>query len=391
MADVTYTYSIEQDFGGHLNSSNLIDEIRDSDITIAIDYINTQGDAVYIFFKGTLSTDDLAILAEVIASHDPTPKETVAEAALIAPVNDAQDYAKIRADASGYLLTTAMMAGGDKVYLHSPNWCNKTTWYEGSEMIVEETLVDTGDGLTFRSGTNKKNWIDMSHGLMTDEDYLIQLAGPIDTVGHKKWIPIVTVDGVEKTESYLDTMDGDYQIDYRNGRVTFNASQTGKEVKATYWAAKSGTFTIAPLPGKILTIVHVELQFSSNIILTDTMIFQAYGYLGAFAPQLVDNVNTFDNTLIPIGKPTYYKRASDYINEANGIYPITPAWGGTGSQGWRGLSYELLTFPWNYMTRTDLRADAGMRVLISMAQDNEMIGELATITFYCTSTDIPST
>jgi len=283
---------------------------------------------------------------------------------------------KLSLDADGLLKAATYMPSGDKVYGHSPNWCDKCTWYETAVKVTEETLTDSGDGLTFTSA--QAWWVDLQHGRMTDEDYLIELAG------NRKWDPVVTVDDVVKEESKYDKTDKDFLVNYEDGKVVFNSSQAGKTVKATYWYAVSGDWTFAPFAGKKLELVHVELQFSKNMVLNDTMKFQAYGYAGAFAPQLVDNQTIFPTTLVPIGKASWYKRAADFVNEANGIYPVTPAWGGS---GFRGLSQDLLTFPWDYMTRTDLFSAYGMCIKVTMETNTPHTGQLGTVTFYAVSRD----
>ena len=81
MAATKYTYSIADDFpNSAVDSDKLKIEIQDSDITIAIDYINTSNDDCDIWFKDSLSTTDSTVtLPAVIAVHDgvPIPTEDV--------------------------------------------------------------------------------------------------------------------------------------------------------------------------------------------------------------------------------------------------------------------------------------------------------------------------
>lgn len=65
-----YSYNIDQDFpNGIVNTTRLHSEIQSSDITIALDYINTFQDLCDIWFKGGLSDTNLTTLSGVIANH----------------------------------------------------------------------------------------------------------------------------------------------------------------------------------------------------------------------------------------------------------------------------------------------------------------------------------
>jgi hypothetical protein len=265
---------------------------------------------------------------------------------------------------------------GDKRNFMSVNWCDKCSWYEGSVQVTNETLTDTGNGLTFASAHDR--WIDMKHGRVTFEDQILA-----DNPG--KWVAVITVNGAQKTESSPGTTNGDYQIDYENGTVTFNSSQAGNTVAASYWYANAGTYTVKPNPGKKIKLQRVEVQFSMDIQLLDTMQFMPYGYAGVFAPQYVQ-LGVFQPTqLIPLmALPYRYKTRNDYVNESCGNYPIIPPFGGN---GWRGGQQEIITLPWIYLTKTELFSSYGMEIRISMENNIEMGGEMATATFYTVETD----
>jgi hypothetical protein len=70
MTATKYSYSINNDtLNGILNSVRLTDEIRSSDIVIAISHINTDGDDCDVWFKDSLSSGDQAILDSLVAAH----------------------------------------------------------------------------------------------------------------------------------------------------------------------------------------------------------------------------------------------------------------------------------------------------------------------------------
>jgi hypothetical protein len=65
-----YTYSISTDFPHHVvDPSRLTQEVRESAIAAALDYINTSGDDCDIWFKAALSSGDEDILDGLVAVH----------------------------------------------------------------------------------------------------------------------------------------------------------------------------------------------------------------------------------------------------------------------------------------------------------------------------------
>ena len=243
---------------------------------------------------------------------------------------------------------------GSRIEVISPNWCDPTTWYEESESIIGETLSDSGDGLTFNSAHD--HWIDCCNGKLTGESLL-----------HDTYHPAIYDNAVEKTESSPGTTDGDFQINYTTGDVTFNQAPTGP-VTADYHYENGSTFIVKPTSGKILRLTTVEVQFSENVEIMDTVIFQLY--VGGY----------------PYGNPTIYKTMMDYINEASRAYPSIPAMGGA---SWRGMSQPVHIFQWPYSERgaLDLRSSLGMEIRISLENDTEFTGNVAVATFYGISED----
>jgi hypothetical protein len=380
MPNVEYIYSIVDDLpGGQCNTTKLHAEIVASSISTALSHIGTEGDDLVIYFKAALSTADKTILdgdttgpaGGLIAAHDNTPSKSTAVPMTMV---DAQGNEKPwPIDKDGNLKIVTELLAGSKFNVFSVNWCDKCSWHETSVKITDEVLSDSGDGLTFTSA--HPYWVDMKHGRITDEDTVLA-ANP------NKWIVTVSSDGVAKTESPMLTTSADYQVNYPAGTVTFNSSQAGKTILATYWYAVSGQYTVKPMPGKKAKILYVEVQFSKNIVLNDTMVFQPFGYAGVFAPQYVPVPYAFTD-LVPLQGPNKYKRASDFVNESNGCYPLINGFGGLD----RGLQNDVITLPWKYLTRTDLFSSYGMQIRISMENNVPHTGELGTATFYCISED----
>jgi hypothetical protein len=74
MAATKYTYSISADFPDHkVSPDRLTNEIRQSAIVVALDYIETLGDECDIWFKEALSPGDELILDGIVATHSGEP------------------------------------------------------------------------------------------------------------------------------------------------------------------------------------------------------------------------------------------------------------------------------------------------------------------------------
>ena len=262
---------------------------------------------------------------------------------------------------SGIPLFIAEPREGVSPIVVTHNWCDRCTWYTDSERIEDEVLTDSGDGLTFNAA--HPFWIDLNHGRLTAEDKI-----------KASYLPTVAVDSVEKTErTPFETSGGDFVIDYEAGTVTFATSQSGSTVTASYSYANSSLFIISPTAGKTLEIEKSEVQFSKDIDIKDTIFFQLYVYNPADLPNK-----------IPYGDPTVYKVILDYINEAEGFYPVIPAIGGSSG---RGLTQEHVEMPFNYKVKKPLAASVGAEIRIYLENDSVFGGAFATATFYCSVKD----
>lgn len=76
MASTEYDYSISGNFPNQrVNPTLLTEQIRQSAIIVALDYISTYADTCAIWFKDALGPADIAILDGIVATHsgDPTP------------------------------------------------------------------------------------------------------------------------------------------------------------------------------------------------------------------------------------------------------------------------------------------------------------------------------
>ena len=373
MAVTKYTYSIATDtLIAKLDTVALIQEIAVSPVLIALDHVETNGDVLDIYMKDALSIsapNDVANLLAVVNVHPgvPIPENEIINTIITNP-QTANKRIRVAVEKSD--------TSSKNFYSH--NWCNKTTWYENSIRVIEEVAIDSGDQLTYN--LIKNNLIDSYHGRITGEDDL-------KDSGDNSYRVVVTVNDVAKTEQDPHpSAGGDYTINYATGNVVFLSALTGGDVvKVTYHYADIGNngslFTIKPLAGKKLIIDQVEIQFTVDVEITDTIIFETYGLVDVFAPQLMPGVPS--GTLISIKKKVY-KTIMDLQNDAFRSYPTYPAIGGS---SWRGLTQEVLIMDWDYLTGLTISSAAGMEVRLYMEHDVSYGGTFGTTTLYCISED----
>ena len=260
----------------------------------------------------------------------------------------------------------------------SHDWADPTTWYEQSVYVAGEVAVDSGDHLTFDLA-NKKI-IDTYHGKITQEDALLDAAG-------RSYRVAATVNGSPKVEQdpFYGT-GGDFTVDYDQGKIVFLAPQpSGATVAVTYHYEHGSRFTVKPSPGMRLTLEQAEVQFSTDLDLRDTMIFEAFGVADHFlTPSQMGAYGIAPNTgaMISIQK-FVYKTFSDFQNDAFKAYPIYPAMGLPGN--WRSQIQPVTVFDWDYVSSLELCSSKGMEIRMYLEHDEPCVGWMATATMYCTT------
>lgn len=361
-----YVYSIQGAFPNRkVATDRLTQEIQTSSISTALDHIGTVGDDCTLLFKDVLSADDKTTLDGLIAVHSgellPGPATTNGGIPIIALHSEQADK-----------VARVVLAGrlGKEVIYATHDFTDKTSWYSQSVRMTDETLTDSGDGLTFTS--SHPNWIDMTHGKIFDEDAVSA------EVSHGYAIS-VTVDGIQKVQrKAFASTGGDYDVDYTNGKVTFFSPQTGV-VKATYSYENGSTWIMRPAPKTILKIEEAEAQFSVDVQFNDTIRFGAWGLVDAFAPQLMPGVPS--GTLLEL-EVNRYKAIDQIVDEARGSFPVIPPIGGSSGRGNQQSRYG---FPFRYGAVKILSSKAGMELRVSLEGNTVFGGERATATFYCLS------
>jgi len=250
---------------------------------------------------------------------------------------------------SGIPKVSVYKSEGSSGSIASHDWTDPCTWYTKSKRTIAETLtLDTGKIYDMA----KDNIIDLIHGRVSDEDDFAST-----------YIVKVYDNAVLKVEGT------DYEVNYEDGVVTFDAGYTvTAPVTADYSYEDGSCFVLAPESGKVLNLEHAELQFTSNIAMNSSSIdFDIWVY------------NPYDLPNKILYKRKRYKNVKDILNSANlGQGKIPPI---------DILTRDVLVFPFNYVTTQSLQSSVGAELRVSINDDTPLTGEWATTTFYVGSED----
>jgi hypothetical protein len=222
------------------------------------------------------------------------------------------------------LKTCPIPMEGSSSLLISQNFCNKTTWFNGSTRVTGETLSGDIDGLVYSSA--HAYWIDLSHGKVPYEDRYITTYGPK-----------IYVDGV-LTES-------GFTINYTDGTVTFDASQSGKVVTATYSYAVDNTWTVSASSGKILKLLRTYTKITADVEFPENMGISYRIY------------TTYMGTPDVLISQTLYKSITDFIVCANRTERI---------EAWTGMDQDIITFYFDYVTSKEIYSSQGTYIKLGV-------------------------
>jgi len=257
----------------------------------------------------------------------------------------------------------------------SHNFCDKTTWYTMSVGVTGEVAIDSGDHTTYSLA--HEYIIDVSHGKITREDLLV-----IQGTASSTYSSSVYVNGVKKTEINPGTGSGDFTIDYVLGKIIFASALSGSDVvTCSYYYATTNTFKIytKDLPFNI-GVNAVQIHITEDVVLNDTMCYQAFGLVDIVAPQAVAYGIVPSGTMVPINQITKYKRMSDFINDSQSSYSTYPAVGGA---GWRGLNTQTIVFGIDYVSTVVIPSLYQSELRIWTENSSIIPGTLANTTFFC--------
>lgn len=349
-----YTYEKEAVLG------RLELEIRASAaITHALDYMTSLGTTVDIYFKEELSAGEITALDAIVTSHVPTPLDIEPQEVTISGTTSM---------AGNLIIEQGIFAGpvGSRgLSICTPDFGDRTTWYQKSVQVTNEVLTDTGNGLTFSSAN--PHWININSLRLTCTHK--QLPKRDGTYGkHSDWATTVKVDSVSVTEGFA--------INFAAGTITFEASQAGKTVTVTYWhnnnVSHPSEWLLTPPAGKKYLVQHMEMQASAGVGLADTLRFEIW------AGSSIATYGAFPDYLFEAGYGQMradYRSANDFINAANLGQGVVAKFG--------GLTSEVIVLPFNYMQAFYLDSAVGATFRIVLLNDIPYSdSEIATGTFY---------
>lgn len=353
MAKYSYTKTVAVD--------RLTVEIRASSlITVALDYITALGTAVDVYFKASLASGEVTALDAIIAAHvaTPLPTETMPVA-----------LSGVITSATGNLIMEPGIftghSGAKGLSLVTPDFGDRTTWYQKSVQVSNETLTDSGDGLTFTSA--HPHWVNIYSLRLTYTHK--QVPKRDGTFGkHADWALTVKVDGATVTSGFT--------VNYAAGTVTFDSSKSGSAITATYWHNDGLThpseWLLVPPTGKRYTVEHTELQISAGMAVNDTLRFEIW------AGSTLTTYGSFPDYLFEAGYGQMradYRNANDMINAANLGQGTVAKFG--------NMTKEVIVMPFNYLQAFTLKASQGAIFRVILTNDTPYSDcDIATGTFY---------
>lgn len=369
-----YEYLLTETLNDALAAAELRAAIEAPDSGIAIQLesdpqstVINNAPTIRLIFKAELSTDELAALDDIIAAHDGASTEFV-DAVQIANIPEVVPRRPI---------------APRRAYAFSHNWCDKTTWYTMSKRVTDK-VIGTGDG-SKKDFVLEANYpvIESGRGKITDDHRLRDSEGK-DYCVHVK-TGTTTGGFTNLTERYpFEETGGDYWVDYDNPgtegtMIHFTtAPASGDDIVVTYNYCDTdmeghSVWLFMPPPGKKWIIDHVEAQFTSDVGLSDTIIYQAW----LNHPQA-------GWMPVPGEEELRYHSAHNYDDYVRGALPEVPAWGGTSARG--RLSAGRVV-QWDYDSSIVLLSSLGVAVRVWCKHDRAMDGTRVTITIYAMEED----
>jgi len=247
----------------------------------------------------------------------------------------------------------------------SHDFTDRTSWYQNSIQDQNLQLV-TSDNLTYQAPVDHRHWVDINSKKLT-----LDYKGVLERDGSST---ISTIREVTVTVDDNPVDPADYTINFPAGSVTFNSPQSGT-VRATFWhndgVLNPSDFILNPPPGWCFRIEHVEIQFSKTMSFTNSVGFEIWAG-GALSDYMDFNVMLFD---AGYGQSrTLYRGMRDLINWCNNQYPLIPACG--------DLTDDILVFPFKFLIAPTIKSSQGTLIRLYSSNHQELVGEIATATFY---------
>lgn len=349
MAETSYTFDLAEFPNAAFDLAKLESEIRASPITIALaGSLGTEASATIVFRAGLSEAEEI-ILSDLVAAHDGVPLSVPQEVRL-AGATTFDNKLRVSAEKSS--------APTRNIYSH--DFTDRTTWWTASVFVSHEQ-ADALDEERQVFVLDHPFVIDTLHAKISNEEAL--------RVSAEGYAVSVWIDSVLQTEADPHTGDGDYQVNYQTGRITFvTPVALGAVVEVTYRYATTSAFEIVPQPGKNVTPLQAEIQFTTDIEIQDTLRYQVM----VWDPE--------NEVHVPHGEPTVFKCFKDYLNDSQRAYPTYPGNGTVGN--WRALPVPSIIMDWDYLGENALKSLYGAKLRIWLEHDEPFTGTFCAATFY---------
>lgn len=259
--------------------------------------------------------------------------------------------------------------GASGVTFNSHDFSDRSTWYQNSLRITDETLTDSGDGLTFTSA--HPYWVDIyGKRLIFLRNRINKRDGTLTT--HSAYAVIVKIDSVLQTSGYT--------VDFTTGAVTFGSSQSGKVVTCSYshndGVTNRSEWVLAPPAGKTYYLDHVEIQFSKTITFSNTVRFEVWA----------GNTITYftsANWSDAIFDGGYGQMRADYQDVRGIINQCNLGTGAIPACTNAGTTADVLVFPFDYVKAIALNGDQKTLVRICILGDAPLTtSDICSVSFY---------
>lgn len=365
----TYTFTITP-----FNSDQFTTQILQSTISTALDHISTDGSTVNILFKDVLSSGDETTLDGLVSAYvyvAPVAPTGPISVQPIGPVNT------VNAPITEVMLSRGQ-TGFTNFTIVTHDFSDRTTWYQKSIAITGETLLDSGDGLTFTSAN--AHWVNIrSPKLTLDYKKVLERDGSLTTPSLR--YTVVKSNGTTLVEG----AGSDYTVNYTTGVVTFNSTQSGNTITANYYHNNGVThcseFLYVPPTNTQYQIEHIESQFSINTAFNDVINAEVWAggvtYSSGNYSVNLSAYGNFADAYYDAGygqTRTYYRNMNDLFNWCDNAYPPTPPCG--------ALLNTVLNFCFFYAVHPVLTVKQGAVIRMYLANDTPLTAEICSLTIY---------
>jgi hypothetical protein len=258
-------------------------------------------------------------------------------------------------------------------HIYAHDFCKPWTWYMESTLKTDEIHNITGTPTTVTLGEATPIWLKgrdlMNSHLISTYDFDVRVNDVAKTEqDYVHYKNLYQIDGGAEDWSQHP---GDYYYDRENNNLVFHTPLVdGDVVKITYYyvdntKSERSRFRVqspASHPNHYVKIETIEVDFSTDIKLRDTAVFQLWA--GGGASLQMDK--------------RYYKM-DNYRADSVRPNPATAACGGVGE---RGMNSDGRTYTWDYISAFPIKSSLGMWLDIFLEYNEAFGGDNATVTLY---------